>query len=124
LRGRIIYGCGQQLSREVVSAFRQDHRKLSAGSGVELGRTAAAWASALGESLEADVEQTLLGELVEVELCSVASDAERVGGLVPTDRRGLGAHIEVEVAPDWVGECRNARHTRRKIVPGHECRLF
>ena len=46
---------GQQLSREVVSTFRQDHRQLSAGSGVQLGGTAGAGASTLGEPLEADV---------------------------------------------------------------------
>ena len=49
----------------------------------------------------------------------MTSDAERVGGLVSTDRRGLGAHVEVEVAPDWVGECRHAGHAPRKIIPGH-----
>jgi hypothetical protein len=123
LRGRIIDSAGQQLSREVVSAFRQGHRKLSAGSGVQLGRTARPRASTLGEPLEVDVEQAFVGKFVEVELRSVTSDAERVGGLVSTDRRGLGAHVEVEVASDWVGECRDARHAPREIIPGHGCRL-
>ena len=109
---------------EVVSAFRQDHRELSAGSCVQLGGTAGAGASTLGEPLEADVEQAFLGKLVEVELRSMTSDAEGVGGLVSTDWRGLGAHVQVEVAPDRVGERRHAGHTRRKIVSGHECRLF
>jgi hypothetical protein len=54
----------------------------------------------------------------------MTSDAEGVGGLVSTDWRALGAHVQVEVAPDRVGERRNASHTRRKIVSGHECRLF
>ena len=116
LRGGIIDGGGQQLSREVVSTFRQDHRQLSAGSCVQLGGTPGAGASALGEPLEADVEQAFLGELVEVELRSMTSDAEGVRGLVSTDWRGLGAHVQVEVAPDRVGERRNAGHTRRKIV--------
>jgi hypothetical protein len=123
LPGGIIDGACQQVSREVVSAFRQGHRKLSTGSGVQLGRTAGAGASTLGEPPEADVEQPFLGELVEVELRSVTSDAERVGRLVSTDRRGLGAHVEVEVAPDWVGECRDAGNAPRKIVSSHECRL-
>jgi hypothetical protein len=29
--------------------------------------------------------------------------------------------MEVEGAPDWVGEYRNAGHAARKIVPGHTC---
>ena len=50
LRGSILEGGGQQLSREVVSTFRQDHRKLSTGSCVHLGGTAGAGASTLGEA--------------------------------------------------------------------------
>jgi alpha-D-ribose 1-methylphosphonate 5-triphosphate synthase subunit PhnL len=124
VRGRIIDGGGQQLSCEVVSTFRQDHRQLPAGSCVQLGGTAGAGASTLGHPLEADVEQAFLGKLVEVELRGMTSNAESVRGLVSTYWRGLGAHVQVEVAPDRVGERRNASHTRRKIVSGHECRLF
>ena len=54
----------------------------------------------------------------------MTSDAEGVGGLVSTDWRRLGAHVQVEVAPDRVGECRHTGHTCRKIVSSHECRLF
>jgi hypothetical protein len=91
LRGRMINGAGHQVSREVVSALRQAHRELPGGSGVQLGGLAGARPSTLGEPLEADVWQAFLGELVEVELRSVTSDAEDIGGLVSTDRRSLSA---------------------------------
>jgi hypothetical protein len=86
-RNRGVDCAGKQLSGEVVSAFRQRHRQLSAGSLVQLGGPAGPWASTFGEALEVDLEQSFFGQLVEVELGRVTRDAEGLGGLVATDRR-------------------------------------
>jgi hypothetical protein len=48
------------------------------------------------------------------EACIAGSVARRPA--VSTDRRGLGTHVDIEVAPDRVGERRDAEHTFRQIV--------
>ena len=77
-----------------------------------------------GEPLEVDVKQTISGQLVEVELGGVTSNAVSVGGLAAADRRRLSGHVGVKITPTWVGECRDASHPLREIIVSHERHRF
>jgi hypothetical protein len=95
---------GHEPTGELVLALRQGDGDVSGRTSVELGRSAGTRPAAAGEPSELDVEQPVVREPIEVELRLVERDVERSGRLVPGHRMVLGAHVEVEVAAQRVGQ--------------------
>ena len=97
---------------------RQGDRELLGRASIELGWTAGSRAGATGAPLELHVEQTVLGQPVEVELRSVHGDADRLSSLLAPHRPAAGDDEVVEGAPHRLGERADALNGRREV--GHE----
>jgi hypothetical protein len=112
-------GAGQHAARQLVAALRHADLQLPRGAAVELGGAAGARAAATGGAAELDLEQTLVLELVQVELGDVTWHPEAGGGLVAADRAGLRRHPAVEGAAHRLGEGGDAEHAGVEVLAAH-----
>jgi hypothetical protein len=104
--GGIVDGAGHQLSGQRVVALRHADGHLLRGAAVELGRPPGARTGPAGEAPELRREQSLVDELVEMELGCVPGHADPVRRLVPADRSGLRHDEAVQSPPNGLGERR------------------
>jgi hypothetical protein len=97
-------------------ALGQRDRNLAGGAPVELRRGARPRATPSGQPPVFDIEQTLLDQLVEVELGDVPRQARARGGLIPAHRFPLGYEVEIQRAPRRFGERADPRDLRGEVV--------
>ena len=107
---------GQQTPGQVVVPLGQGHRDVALGPPVELRRAAGAGSGATGAALEADVEQALVDQPVQVEGGGRARHGGRRGRLVPADRRRAGARRGRRAAAGSARPARRPRPPARAVV--------
>jgi hypothetical protein len=95
---------GEDLPGQVVVPRRQRDRDLPRGTPVELRRSSRARAAPTRQPPELRVQQSLLHQLVQVELRGVPGQVDALSGLVPAHRFRLGSDVEVERAARRLGE--------------------
>ena len=104
---------GHDAARELVVSRRKGNGKLAAAAAVALGGTPGTWTDAPTQPHVVCLEEALRLQPVEVELCLVAGDTNRLRCLVATDglipgadkaiqlatARGIGQHADACNAP-------------------------
>jgi hypothetical protein len=77
---------------------------LLARSPIELGRPAGAGPAPAGQPSELRGQQSLVDELVEVELRGVPWNLDPLSGLIAADGAGLARHEAVQRTPNRIGQ--------------------
>ena len=96
LRTHALEGEGEHPCERPVPPRRERDLERRARSAVQLGRTPRARPSSSREPPVRDVEETRLGELVQVERSEGAAHADGVRGLVAPDLAALRGHVVVQ----------------------------
>ena len=102
---------GEQAGQEVLSALGERHVELDGRAPVQLRGSAGTRSGPTGQAAVLGRQQSGFDEAVEVECGQGAPDAECPSRRVPADRIGRAGDVEVEGAPDRLGEWREGIET-------------
>jgi hypothetical protein len=95
---------GEERCHDVVVALGDAEGDLLRGAAIELGGPAGPGAASPRRTAVLDLEQTQLGQLVEVESRHRPGHAHRSRCRLPADRGPLGSHVQVQPAPQGLGQ--------------------
>ena len=116
---RVRDGIGHDAARELVVSRREGNGKLAAAAAVALGGTPGTWTGAPTQPHVVGLEEALCLQPVEVELCLVAGDTNRLRCLVATDGLILGADKAIQLATHGIGQ--HADACNAPVEVSHSC---